>query len=1849
MSSDLPVTTAREPARVPSARAASSFTDAGRVAGFEILSELGRGAQSTVYRVRRSDAAAETGPPGSTTGSGSRTGGSGMPEAAGPWAGEFALKILDRSVADSTEALISFRREAALLASVNHPGLTRVHEVGVTDGRPYLVMDLVDGVSLADVLAAGAMAADRVIALGLDIVDPLAAVHGKGLVHRDLKPPNIMVLADGEARLIDFGLTARGGERESPTAVGTLAYSAPEQSGMLKRPVDNRSDLYSLGVILFEALAGQLPFPTADVGELLRAHAVTTAPDLAELVPGVPRELADVVATLLAKDPDDRYQTGEALAADLRVLAGPDTRPVITTTDSDLGAASGRTTELQRLSDRWNAAAAGRGGVCVIRGAGGTGKSRLTGEVADQARQTGQTVLRAKAASDDPVPFAPLRAAIEDYLHAVGRMPVKERWRQRSLIRTACAGWSAAMLSRLAPGLEAILNGQNDLTAKARLKNRTGRETGTDTGGPAPSAADAGSPEGAEGQNQFAAAVAGFLAGLARESGGLMLVLDDVQWLDPGSRRVLSHLSGELAQAPLLVLVTARDDEQSKLGADEFVASMGVTVDVDLTLGPLDEAGVADQIQVMMPGLSIDARLVTLLHVRSNGNPFVIQEYLRAVVDAGLLRPYWGSWQLDEQGLDALELPQDAVGLVLARVQGLGPEVRELLTIAAAAGSRFEADLLTAVTGAELDVVLQGLVEAAGRALIEPRESGQFAFLHDRIREALLADLDPAATAALHLRIAEALDAMPAPDERLRADRIYAVAHHYMRSDPAVAADRAFATCWAAGRLALESHAPGEAVDFLEYAAGVGTKNPSGFLLLLGTAFQHAGRLVEARERLEQALKVETTLTRRAEIFTLLADVYRSNWNTDAALGAIEQGLAELGARLPRNPVFLWLSTALMFVTAMFKQWTGIGFGSATGLRREHAHSIAALHEVGSYVGLISMRRDLVVLHNRRVLYWANQLGPGRRYALSQGSFGLLCALTGFNRTARRAFGRAEADPANENPAVRSMIAHYRGAAWYLGNHDNSQRWIEATENNGQWLDVASYLDAVSIFNLDACVQGRTREAEFWLAQGRRRAGRGSGDVTSFVSAAPMTYALLGRSGEAGSELRRMNDVCAADQADTARSLAVVRLLATLFVLCEQGDLGAPFEEAVAQFEALKVDPDTIIRPHRTVQYQIAHGRLAQVRAADPEHRPAALARARVAVDQVNRVRRAADTPELQARVRLAQADLLVLENQPAKALAVLDGVPLFHEPDAPTLSFERARIRARALTALGAEEGRRQARLALSVAVDQHWPQRASSVAAEFGLPLERGTSSLQVSQAGTYTGGLERQRLQALQQVSAAASRVLDPGELARIALDETIRILAPDRAFLFLVNGETGGLDSYLGRDAAGNDVPELTGYSTSLVERVRSTGQPLVVTGTEEGAALGAESVVLHGLRSIMAAPLQLEGRVLGVVYLDSQVAKGIFTADDAGILNALTNHIATSLETARAAQLEISVQTAQRQRDLADTLRKTLQAMSETLEPAEVIERLLTATRQVVDCDDSWLLSTDDGVCSVLAADGEQGGLVQHAVPDDPGLRALLEQQQPLIGVDAAIPFGLADRLTAASSWIAVPLDSRNKNLRALILVSHAPQVNLADDVEVAAALATQGMTAYDKASLFKQVQELAVADELTGIANRRRFFEVATRDLAAAARHNRPLTALMVDIDHFKRVNDTFGHATGDDVIRAVASRLGGQVRQTDILGRYGGEEFALLLQDAGPGNDLPERLRAVVCEQPIQTRSGPVTVTISIGQAYLTTEDDDIVGFLARADEALYRAKNEGRNRVCAADDLSFGSIRPVAVDPSE
>jgi diguanylate cyclase (GGDEF)-like protein len=258
-----------------------------------------------------------------------------------------------------------------------------------------------------------------------------------------------------------------------------------------------------------------------------------------------------------------------------------------------------------------------------------------------------------------------------------------------------------------------------------------------------------------------------------------------------------------------------------------------------------------------------------------------------------------------------------------------------------------------------------------------------------------------------------------------------------------------------------------------------------------------------------------------------------------------------------------------------------------------------------------------------------------------------------------------------------------------------------------------------------------------------------------------------------------------------------------------------------------------------------------------------------------------------------------------------------------------------------------------------------------------------------------------------------------------------------------------------------------------------------------------------------------------------------------------------------------------------------------------------------------------------------------AKADQPEVAEALRSRRPL-AVASVISernsplFGLLGR---AGSFIVAPLVVREQAVGALVIIARRPNAFGQTQTELSAALAGQGVVAYENAQLFARVQVLAQRDELSGVANRRYFFELAGRSFRDARQVGAPLSAMMLDIDHFKNVNDRYGHASGDDVIRVVAQRITTVIGSGDLVGRYGGEEFALVVQaPLQNAHELAERLRRVINEAPIATASGPIDVTASVGVAQMELRDADLGRLLQRTDAALYEAKRAGRDQVARA-----------------
>jgi len=237
-----------------------------------------------------------------------------------------AIKVLRSQYASDPSFLERFRREAQAAAAFSHPNIVAVYDTGMEGGTPFMVMEYVQGRTLKDVLAAeGIMPPFRAGEIGAQVAAALAAAHLRGLVHRDVKPANIMLTADGTAKVTDFGIARI--ETASPltqpaAVVGTAQYIAPEQAE--GRIVDGRSDIYSLGCVLYELLTGQVPFTGATPVAIAYRHVQDPVVPPRLLNPNIPPELEAVVLKAMAKAPGDRYQTAAQLAADLeRSSAAP--------------------------------------------------------------------------------------------------------------------------------------------------------------------------------------------------------------------------------------------------------------------------------------------------------------------------------------------------------------------------------------------------------------------------------------------------------------------------------------------------------------------------------------------------------------------------------------------------------------------------------------------------------------------------------------------------------------------------------------------------------------------------------------------------------------------------------------------------------------------------------------------------------------------------------------------------------------------------------------------------------------------------------------------------------------------------------------------------------------------------------------------------------------------------------------------------------------------------------------------------------------------------------------------------------------------------------------------------------------------------------------------------------------------------------------------------------------------------------------------------------------------------------------------------------------------------------------
>ncbi|NUM45916.1 MAG: GAF domain-containing protein [Anaerolineales bacterium] len=392
----------------------------------------------------------------------------------------------------------------------------------------------------------------------------------------------------------------------------------------------------------------------------------------------------------------------------------------------------------------------------------------------------------------------------------------------------------------------------------------------------------------------------------------------------------------------------------------------------------------------------------------------------------------------------------------------------------------------------------------------------------------------------------------------------------------------------------------------------------------------------------------------------------------------------------------------------------------------------------------------------------------------------------------------------------------------------------------------------------------------------------------------------------------------------------------------------------------------------------------------------------------------------------------------------------------------------------------------------------------------------------------------------------------------------------------------------------------------------------------------KSLYEGGSRSRLNVPLQTSGGVIGALNLTWPYPNG-YQVEQIPILTQIADAIALAVQKARLYEMQ-----SERAMKL-DELRTAIAAISSELEIQKLYDTLLERAVSLINTTGGELgiYSEEEKVLVISAChqmDKDYRGA--RIILGDGVLGQVAQNRQPLQLRDYRQWEGRFSKFDQGP-WIGViasPISRGDNLLGVIALVDTRPERNFsASDLQILTLFSDHVAITLENARLFQEVQTLATLDELTKIKNRRRLFELGQIEFDRTRRHQLPLSAVMIDIDHFKRVNDTYGHAAGDQVMRILAQRCQQEIRKADIFGRYGGEEFTIILPHtyARDALNLAERLRAQIIQTPFQTERGEISITISLGVATYTDDIPDLASLIDRADTALLVAKNSGRNRI--------------------
>lgn len=762
------------------------------------------------------------------------------------------------------------------LPSSDGQSLLQWTDTGRQSSYFFAARPFVSGKSIREVIAAGPLPLPSAIRVSCSVLAAIGRLHAHGILHGNIKPTNIL-WPDGanetQTLLVDGGLHwFANRECVAGLPLEAVRYLAPEQSGLLEAAIAPPTDLYTVGLLLYELLTGRCLFVADTVSELLRQQMTVPVIELRRLGYDVPRCVDEILQRLLRKDPQERYQSAQAVSEDLQRLAEQlergETDPLIVAGAHDWRATLaepafvGRREELQQLDEQLRHARAGNGAMVILEADSGGGKTRILDEVATRGALGGFRVLRGQAAQHVAQrPFQLLDGVAHELVHS--------------------AQSDESLASRLRVALQDAAEAA--CAALPQLAQVVQCHGGTAEG-----------PE-AFGEARCLRALSLFLDALGTPEQPALVLLDDCQWADDLTLKLLDRWSRGVVRRNVVVLAAFRNDEShGSIDLSQLRANLY------LQLSPLGAQDVRQIVESMAGPLPADA-LEVILRL-AEGCPFMASAVLRGLLECGALLGEDNGWRVDPHALANVSSSRHAAGLLLRRLEWLPELTQQMLTVGAVLGKEFRLSLAAALMEQSPEMAATALEEARRRHFVwlEPSQ-GTCVFVHDTIREALLRRLSDVERKEWHRRAARFIEQCSEPN-------VFDLAYHF---DAAKDSSSAWPYALKAAEQARKQYALKIAEEHYRIAerGADATDDDTRFRIAqgLGEVLMMRGRYNAAAQLFQRAAPLARGAVAHARVKGKLGELAFKRGDMATATVDFESALRLLGRYIPQSTIALVL------------------------------------------------------------------------------------------------------------------------------------------------------------------------------------------------------------------------------------------------------------------------------------------------------------------------------------------------------------------------------------------------------------------------------------------------------------------------------------------------------------------------------------------------------------------------------------------------------------------------------------------------------------------------------------------------------------------------------------------------------------------------------------------------------------------------------------------------------------------------------------------------------------------------------------------------------------------------------